>query len=51
VCHPISTANTGMSGSVIAMITADIQSANATLTSTASGIATASTSRGRYRAK
>ena len=40
-----------MSGSVIAMITAEIQSAKATLTSTASGITTASSSRGRYREK
>ena len=51
MCHPIKIANTGISGSVIAMITAEIQSANATLASTASGTTTASTSRGRYRAK
>ena len=47
VCNPISTAKTGINGSVAPMITAEIQSANATLTSTASGTATASTSWGR----
>ena len=47
VCQPTSTANTGMSGSVTAMMTAEIQSAAATRTSTAMGTTTASTSCGR----
>jgi hypothetical protein len=40
-----------MSGSVAAMISAEIQSANATRISTASGTVAASTSCGRYLAK
>ena len=45
------TANSGMSGSVTPMTTPDIQSAAATLASTASGTKQASTSCGRYLAK
>ena len=51
VCQPTKTANTGISGSVTAITTAEIQSAAATRASTATGTATASTNCGRYRAK
>ena len=51
VCSPTRTANTGISGSVTAMTTAEIQSAAATRATTATGTTTASTSWGRYRAK
>ena len=51
VCKPTRTANRGMSGSVPAITSPDSQSAAVTLTSTASGTSTPSTSPGRYRAK
>ena len=51
VCHPMRIPNSGISGSVTAMMTAEIQSANATRASTASGMVTPSTRRGRYLAK
>ena len=41
VCQPTSTANSGISGSVTAMMSAEIQSAAATRASTAMGTATA----------
>ena len=51
VCSPISTAKTGISGSVTAITTAEIQSASPTRISTATGTRKASTSWGRNRAK
>ena len=51
VCRPTRAANSGISGSVTAITTPEIQSAAVTVTSTAAGTRTDSTSCGRYRAK